>query len=237
MNIPAGNQAQGGGSWTIETCFVPVYSRSLMQPQKRGAQQPRAQTHRSGCCSPGLPKMVWGEVPRDPEALSIRQSRGAARATSRPTSPSPFGTHGRPPPSPGSPVRAFCRWTAGSGCTGCRSTSLPAQQGEEQDSAQPPARGTPQPIHPHAGPTDFPSLHRIPKDAVLDPSHPDSWDEMHSTPAGDAPRGVPSPAMRTLQRCLQRCGMNPPPWALTGPQMVTQSSRLSRKLLGSKGCQ
>lgn len=25
--------------------------------------------------------------------------------------------------------------------------------------------------------------------------------------------------------------------SLTGPQMVTQSSRLSRKLLGSKGCQ
>lgn len=44
--------------------------------------------------------------------------------------------------------------------------------------------------------------------------------------------------MRMLRCSLQRCRIIPHPLqVLTGPQMVTQSSRLSRKLLGSKGCQ
>jgi len=86
-----------------------------------------------GAAHQDSPKRLWGEVPHDPEALSIMRSHGAATATSCPRSPSPFGTRGHPPPSPGSPDRAFCRWTAGSGCMGCRSTSLPAQRGEDQD--------------------------------------------------------------------------------------------------------
>lgn len=44
--------------------------------------------------------------------------------------------------------------------------------------------------------------------------------------------------MRMPQCSLQRCRITSHPLqVLTGPQMVTQSSRLSRKLLGSKGCQ
>lgn len=43
--------------------FVPISSRGLMQPPKRGAQQPRAQTHSAGCRSAALPDMVLGGGP------------------------------------------------------------------------------------------------------------------------------------------------------------------------------
>lgn len=136
-------QAQGGGSWTTDTCvlsqFLPVAScnhgsEGLGSPRMLSHQQPPGvEPQLRVLLNQGSLKWFWGEVPRNPEAPSIGQRRGAARATSRPRSPSPFGTRGHPPPSPGSPDRAFCRWMAGSGCTGCHSTSPPAQRGEGQD--------------------------------------------------------------------------------------------------------
>lgn len=124
-SLLATKPARGGGSWTMETCvlsqFLPVAScnhgsEGLSSPRMLSHQQPP--WHRPaapGAAQPGLPEMVLGRGP------------------SCPRSPSPFGTRGHPPPSPGSPDRAFCRWMAGSGCTGCHSTSPPAQRGQGQD--------------------------------------------------------------------------------------------------------